>query len=65
MKAVYRQFVNTYIASIALLVHHEIMVFFCKNDPTPGKDQDEQYCALGMAPIASLGGTGQVLKKAV
>ena len=48
MKAVYRQFVNTHIASITLLVHQEIMIFFYKNDHTPGEDHDEQYCALGI-----------------
>ena len=29
-KASYRQFFNTHIASITLLVHHEIMIFFIK-----------------------------------
>ena len=42
---------------IAPLVHHQIMIFFNENDHTHGEDHDEQYCALGMAKIASLGGT--------
>ena len=45
---------------IAPLVHHQIIPFLKETDHTHGEDHDEQYCALGMANIASLGGTGQV-----
>ena len=44
---------------IAPLVHHQIMIYFNENDHTHG-EHDKQYCALGMATTASLGGTGQV-----
>ena len=37
--------------------HHN---FFNENDHTPREDHDEQYCTLGMAKIACLGGTGKV-----
>jgi hypothetical protein len=48
-KASYRQFFNTHIASITLLVHHDIILYYYENDHTPGEDYDEPYCALGMA----------------
>ena len=47
--------VGMHIASIARLLHHEIMIFFNKNDHTHQEDDDEQYCALG---IYQKGGRG-------
>ena len=40
--------VGMHIASITLLLHHEIMIFFYKNDRTHREDNDEQYYALGI-----------------
>ena len=45
---------------IAPLVHHHIIIFLKETDHTHGEYYDEQYCALGMAKIAYLRGTGQV-----
>ena len=43
-----RYAVGMHIASIARLLHHEIMIFFNKNDRTHQEDADEQYGALGI-----------------
>ena len=52
--------VGMHIASIALLLHHEMIIFFNKNDHTHQEDNDVQYCAL---EIHQKGGRGAKIYK--
>ena len=40
--------VGMHIVSIALLLHHEMIIFFIKMIVHIEKDNDKQYCALGI-----------------